>query len=190
MGSPGKVMTMKRIALLGILVCLSVVNAAGQVKSSYAKTFYSLGTLCETTADPDAVCPDASWNIDASYNGAAGASAHDEYGLLQAGNSAVLTCQNGCAAGSATSQGFGQAQFADLLTFPGLSGSQQYYLMVTVTVSGAVSGGFLTGPGSVSSVSLGANAQLLDTTNSHPNSSACVIQSILNQGFLGTLAQR
>src|SRR5215467_6307779 len=149
---------MKRTALFGVLMCLCSANLLAQDKGSYAQTHYSLGTLCQVSQEPTAVCPGADWVVtDASgnhidYNGSVGASAHDEYGHLQAFTSAVVTCHDGCAEGSAESDALGQAHFADILTFPGLSASGQYYLMVSISVTGGVSGGFLTGPDSASAV--------------------------------------
>jgi len=177
---------MKRLALFGVLVCLCNVNLAGQSKSSFAGVSYTLGELCTSgNQDPTAVCPSTSWIITDTngsilYNGGGSAEAHDDYGLLQAADSALVTCPPNSAAGAAATGAGSQASFEDSLTFPGLSGSGPYYITVSLRVLGFVSGGFLAG---VSSAELGAEADLVDATTS--NSADCSIQdSSTNQGVV------
>jgi hypothetical protein len=96
------------------------------------------------------VCPSLDWVItDLSgvidFNGSASAAAHDEYGLLRARGTAVVTAHFASAAGAAASGAGAQATFDDTLTFSGLDGPGPYILVMHMNVLGVVGGGFLQG---------------------------------------------
>lgn len=162
---------MKRLVLCGVLLCLLSGQLAAQSKSSFAGTSYTGGTLCQTASvDPIAECPGQNWSInigsDIAFTGAAGSSAHDEYGFLQAGANAVTVCHLApCVAGAAAGGGGAQASFTDVFTFPGLRPNTPYFLKLVMTLIGSVTGSFLNG---VSSAELTASADLTNVVTPIP----------------------
>jgi len=132
-------------ALLLASVVFSALCTNAQSKLSFAATSGGGGNLCQTAAlDPDAVCPSMNWSTE-FFNGSAGSSAHDEYGVLKAGGTAAATTCCAAQAGAAVSGAGAHAEFTDTLTITGLTGPGPFFLVMHMNVVGSVSDAFLQG---------------------------------------------